>query len=84
MKKKISQTQFEFSARLEIDYLNTTYNLQLPQNENYETLGGLIVYHTEEIPAEGGILSLENYRIKVTQVSSTKIERVSLEFIQKE
>ena len=56
----------------------------MPQDENYETLGGLIVYHTEEIPAEGGILSLENYRIKVTQVSSTKIERVSLEFIQKE
>ena len=79
---QISQTQFEFSARLEIDYLNTTYNLQLPQDENYETLGGLIVYHTEEIPAEGGVLSIENYRIKVTQVSSTKIERVSLEFIQ--
>lgn len=82
--KQISQTQFEFSARLEIDYLNTTYNLQLPQDENYETLGGLIVYHTEEIPAEGGILSIENYRIKVIQVSSTKIERVSLEFIQTE
>lgn len=82
--KQISQTQFEFSARLEIDYLNTTYNLQLPQDENYETLGGLIVYHTEEILAEGGILSIENYRIKVTQVSSTKIERVSLEFIQTE
>ena len=82
--KQISQTQFEFSARLEIDYLNTTYNLQLPQDENYETLGGLIVYHTEEIPAEGGILSIENYHIKVTQVSSTKIERVSLEFIQRE
>ena len=81
---QISQTQFEFSARLEIDYLNTTYNLQLPQDENYETLGGLIVYHTEEIPAEGGILSIENYRIKVTQVSSTKIERVSLEFVQTE
>ena len=82
--KQISQTQFEFSARLEIDYLNTTYNLQLPQDENYETLGGLIVYHTEDIPAEGGILSIGNYRIKVTQVSSTKIERVSLEFIQTE
>ena len=82
--RQISQTQFEFSARLEIDYLNTTYNLQLPQDENYETLGGLIVYHTEKIPAEGGILSIVNYRIKVTQVSSTKIERVSLEFIQTE
>ena len=82
--KQISQTEFEFSARLEIDYLNTTYNLQLPEDENYETLGGLIVYHTEEIPSQGGVLSIENYRIKVTQVSSTKIERVSLEFTQSE
>jgi len=80
--KEISQTHFEFSARLEIDYLNTTYNLNLPEDENYETLGGLIVYHTEEIPAVGGSLSIENYSIKVTQVSSTKIERVSLEILQ--
>lgn len=80
--KQISQTHFEFSARLEIDYLNTTYNLNLPEDENYETLGGLIVYHTEEIPAVGGTLSIENYSIKVTQVSSTKIERVSLEISQ--
>lgn len=82
--KKISQTQFEFSARLEIDYLNTTYNLQLPEDENYETLGGLIVYHTEEIPSVGGVLRVENYLIKVTQVSSTKIERVALEVTQTE
>lgn len=79
--KQLSQTQFEFSARLEIDYLNATYKLDLPEDENYETLGGLIVFHTEEIPEEGGLLNLENYRIKVLQVSSTKIERVSIERI---
>ncbi len=79
--KQISTTEFEFSARLEIDYLNATYNLALPENENYETLGGLIVFHTEEIPDKGGVLSIENYRIKVTQVTSTKIERVALEYL---
>ena len=77
--KQISSTQFEFSARLEIDYLNITYQLNLPANENYETLGGLIVYHTAEIPQKGGVLELDNYLIKVTQVTSTKIERVALE-----
>ncbi|MGB1450071.1 MAG: hemolysin family protein [Flavobacteriaceae bacterium] len=76
--KQISATEFEFSARLEIDYLNATYQLDLPEDENYETLGGLIVFHTEEIPAEGGVLTLGNYRIKVIEVSSTKIERVTI------
>ena len=51
--KKLSEEHYVFSARLEIDYLNQKYALQLPENENYETLGGLIVHLTEEIPEEG-------------------------------
>ena len=74
--KQLNQDLFEFSARLEIDYLNKTYNFSLPEDENYETLGGLIVHHTEEIPDKDLILSLGDYQIKVTQVSATKIERV--------
>jgi len=76
--KQLSPTHFEFSARLEIDYINETYSLELPKDENYETLGGLIVFYTEEIPKNGLVLNLEKYQIEVSQVSSTKIERVSL------
>jgi len=76
--KQLSPTHFEFSARLEIDYINETYSLELPKDENYETLGGLIVFYTEEIPKKGLVLNLEKYQIEVSQVSSTKIERVSL------
>ena len=76
--KQLSPTHFEFSARLEIDYINETYSLELPKDENYETLGGLIVFFTEEIPKKGLVLNLDKYQIEVSQVSSTKIERVSL------
>ncbi len=76
--KKLSGEHYVFSARLEIDYLNQKYALQLPENENYETLGGLIVHLTEEIPEEGQRISVENYTLKVTQVTATKIERVEL------
>lgn len=79
--KQLSPTHFEFSARLEIDYINETYSLELPKDENYETLGGLIVFYTEEIPKKGLVLNLEKYQIEVSQVSSTKIERVSLSII---
>ena len=76
--KKLSEEHYVFSARLEIDYLNQKYALQLPENENYETLGGLIVHLTEEIPEEGQRISVGNYTLKVTQVTATKIERVEL------
>ena len=75
---KISDTEFEFSARLEVDYLNTTYGFSFPEEEFYETLGGLIVHLTEEIPQQDDVFSLDQYEFKILEVSSTKIERIHL------
>ncbi|MDB4066839.1 hemolysin family protein [Flavobacteriaceae bacterium] len=75
---KVSETEFEFSARLEVDYLNTTYGFSFPEEEFYETLGGLIVHFTEEIPLQGDVFSLAQYEFKILEVSSTKIERIHL------
>ncbi len=75
---KVSDTEFEFSARLEVDYLNTTYGFSFPEEEFYETLGGLIVHFTEEIPQQGDVFSLAQYEFKIIEVSSTKIERIQL------
>ncbi|MDB4016110.1 hemolysin family protein [Flavobacteriaceae bacterium] len=75
---KISDTEFEFSARLEVDYLNTTYGFSFPEEEFYETLGGLIVNLTEEIPQQDDVFSLDQYEFKILEVSSTKIERIHL------
>ena len=79
--KQLTEDSFEFSARLEIDYLNEHYLLNLSEDENYDTLGGMIVHRTEEIPEKGTVLEFETIRIKVLKVSSTKIERVSVEKI---
>jgi len=46
----IEADTYKFSARLEVDYINETYKIDLPESEHYETLGGLVVNHTEEIP----------------------------------
>ncbi|MBT4904027.1 MAG: HlyC/CorC family transporter [Flavobacteriaceae bacterium] len=75
---KVSETEFEFSARLEVDYLNTTYGFSFPEEEFYETLGGLVVHFTEEIPQQGDVFSLAQYEFKILEVSSTKIERIHL------
>ena len=75
---KVSASEFEFSARLEVDYLNTTYGFSFPEEEFYETLGGLIVHLTEEIPQQGDVFSLAQYEFKILEVSSTKIKRIYL------
>lgn len=72
------EDNFVFSARLEVDYINETYKIDLPEGENYETLGGLIVDFTEEIPQQDEIVTIDNFEFKILEVSNTKIDLVAL------
>ena len=82
--EQVSDDVFMFSARLEVDYINETYKLKLPEGEQYETLGGLIVHQTEEIPSKGDIVLLDNFQFTIIEVSSTKIEVVRLKLLSQE
>lgn len=84
VEEQLSETTFRFSARLEVDYINETYKLNLPESDQYETLGGLIVNATEEIPEQNDDVDLENFRFKIEAVSSTKIDLVLLKIIDRE
>src|SRR5690606_41392864 len=75
---------FKFSARLEVDYINEAYKLNLPIGENYETLGGLIVDESEEIPKVNDIIRIENYQFTILEVSTTKIDLVSLKILEED
>lgn len=79
--KQISENEFLFSARQEIDFINEKYNLQLPESDNYSTLGGLILNHLESIPEKGEELRLEPYLFKMEAVSNSKIDLVRLKII---
>ena len=81
--EEIADDHYKFSARLEVDYLNENYKLDLEESENYETLGGLIVNHTEEIPEKGETVEIDNFIFTILEVSNTKIELVELK-IQRE
>lgn len=81
--KQLSENRFEFSARLEVDYLNKTYQLNLPEDEFYETLGGLIVFNTEEIPEKNAIIEIAGYTMTIKNVASNKIERIVVEVPEK-
>ena len=82
--KKINDREFALSARLEVDYVNEEYNLELPENDAYETLGGLIVHHTETIPEQGEIVEIDNFQFTIKKVSSSKIENIYLKVLFKE
>ncbi|MBT8252342.1 MAG: hemolysin family protein, partial [Bacteroidia bacterium] len=80
IEEKLEDNVFNFSARLEVDYLNEIYKLNLPESENYETLGGLIVHHTEEIPQQNDKITIDDFRFTIMEVSNTKIDTVRLEW----
>lgn len=79
--KIIDDNHYVFSARLEVDYLNETYKINIPKSDQYETLGGFIVNHTEEIPNEEDSLEIDNFSIKILKSSNTKIETVELKVV---
>jgi CBS domain containing-hemolysin-like protein len=79
---QIDESIFKFSARLEVDYINEVYKLGLPEDENYETLGGLIVNYTEEIPQINEVVQIEKYQFTILEVSNTKIDLVSLKVLK--
>ncbi|APG61056.1 hemolysin family protein [Christiangramia salexigens] len=78
IEEKLDDDHFKFSARLEVDYLNEIYKTEIPEGENYETLSGFIVNHTEEIPQQGDVIKIEDFEIKILETSNTKIELVEL------
>ncbi|TVQ89333.1 MAG: HlyC/CorC family transporter [Bacteroidetes bacterium] len=81
IEKKINELEYLFSARLEIDYLNEAYNLNLPESDEYETLGGLIINHHESIPLVNEEIIIKNYSFKIIQVSEKRIEQVHLKIL---
>ncbi|MFV0248211.1 MAG: hemolysin family protein [Tenacibaculum sp.] len=82
LEQKISANEFNFSARLEVDYINETYDLSIPEQEAYETLGGFIINHTEKIPSKDEILQINQFQIKILNVSSAKIHSVHLKVLK--
>lgn len=84
LEEKINEYEFQFSARLEVDYLNEEYNLSIPKAEAYETLGGFIINHLENIPEKDELITIDSFQIKILNVSSSKIELVHFKILQNE
>lgn len=84
IEEKIDDETFKFSARLEVDYINETYKINLPENENYETLGGLIVNRTQQIPQPNEVVVVDAFQFTILEVSNTKIDMVELKLLKED
>ncbi len=78
VEKQLSEDEFLFSARIEIDILNEKYNLGIPESEEYETLAGFILHHYESIPEKNEEFDIPGFHIKVTNATGNRLEEVRI------
>ena len=78
VEEQINERQFRFSTRLDVEYINETYKLNIPEEDSYSTLGGFIINHTKEFPSKGEKISIQNFHFVIEDASNRKIELVTL------
>jgi CBS domain containing-hemolysin-like protein len=76
--KKTEDDTYLLSARLEIERVNEMFGLNLPESDNYQTIAGFILNHYRSFPKMHEIIQIDNFRIKIIKVESSKIELITL------
>ena len=84
IERQIEDGEYLLAARLEVDYLNDTYNLELPESEAYETLGGLVIDRHESIPSVGEQIRIDQFVFTVKKVYENKIDLIHLKVSEEE
>ncbi|MBE0655865.1 MAG: HlyC/CorC family transporter [Bacteroidales bacterium] len=84
IERQINASEFIFSGRLEIDYLNDRYKFNLPESEEYDTLAGYIIHNHKSIPRLNNLLQIQNFRYRILKVSQTRIELVHVKWLNNE
>jgi len=78
IEKELGEGVFIFSTRFDVQYLNDTYKLDIPESDSYGTLGGFIVDFTKEIPQKGDTISIGSYHFIIEEATNKKIELVKM------
>ena len=79
--KEIGEKEYLLSARLEIEKVNEMFDLDLPESENYMTVGGLILNEYQSFPKLHEVISIKHFQFRILKVTSTKIELVRLKVL---
>ncbi|MFA9389772.1 MAG: hemolysin family protein [Prolixibacteraceae bacterium] len=79
--KKIKENEWIISARYEISTLNEKYNFGLPENDEYDTLAGLIIDNQEDIPKPNSITTINNFEFRILKATNIRIELVLMKIL---
>jgi putative hemolysin len=79
--RKIDQNTFEADARISVDDLNDECELDLPEDEDYETIGGFIFSRLGYIPKTGESFDYENLKFTIASAETRKIKRIQIQKI---
>lgn len=74
---------YEFSGRMEIEEINEKFHIELPENDDYQTLAGYLLFHLEAIPAVGETFDIENYKFTVIKMEGARIDLIKVETKEK-
>lgn len=78
VEKQVTENHYIFSGRLEVEDLNKSYGLKIPESDDYETIAGYIIYKNEQLPKPKETLVIDDFTIRILQMSSNKIELIDL------
>ena len=78
VENQVADGEWEFSSRLEVEYLNEKYGLGLAEEDDYDTLAGYIIAKHGSIPHEGEQIDVENYSIKILRREQSRLDLVSI------
>jgi CBS domain containing-hemolysin-like protein len=78
IEQELGEGKYLFSTRLDVEYLNETYKLMIPEEDSYGTLGGFIVNFTKEIPQKGDEIVIDHYHFVIEEATNKKIELVKM------
>ena len=76
--KKLDSGEYILSARLEIEKVNEMFDLNLPESDEYMTVGGLILHEYQSFPKLNEVVKIDNLEFKILKNTATKIELVRL------
>ena len=76
--KKLDNGEYLLSARLEIEKVNELFNLELPESDEYMTVGGLILHEYQSFPKLNEVIKIDHWEFKIVKNTATKIELVKL------
>jgi CBS domain containing-hemolysin-like protein len=76
--KSLGNNEYILSGRLDIEKANELFPLDLPESDEYQTIGGLILHQYQSFPKAHEIITLDKFQFRIIKVTATKIELVKL------